>query len=143
MPKIYLSFKKRHSKGYSIDGAYTGRKDAMVPFHLWEIWQLQSGFIQWIGAFYVKELTRDHHPDRGDERIRVETAGGYVLELGGVPQLNGQLAISWAIGDMSFKRSGSQTVKNIWIRTSSIINPIVTSKRAYITNLHFLLPRGL
>ena len=47
-----------------------------------------------LAHFYVKELTRDHHPDRGDERIRVETAGGYVLELGGVPQLNGQLAIS-------------------------------------------------
>ena len=31
---------------------------------------------------------------------------------------------------MSFKRSGSQTVKNILIRTSSIINPIASSKRA-------------
>ena len=47
-----------------------------------------------LAHFYVKELTRDRHPDRSDERIRVETAGGYVLELGGVPQLNGQLAIS-------------------------------------------------
>ena len=60
--------------------------------------------------FYVKELTKDHHPDRDDERIRVETAGGYVLELGGVSRVNGQLAISRAIGDVSFKRSGSQTV---------------------------------
>lgn len=33
--------------------------------------------------FSVKELTRDHHPDRDDEKLRVETAGGYV-ELGGV-----------------------------------------------------------
>lgn len=65
--------------------------------------------------FYVKELTRDHHPDRDDERMRVETAGGYVLELGGVPRVNGQLAISRAIGDVSFKRSVSQTVKNLWI----------------------------
>ncbi|XP_023889066.1 uncharacterized protein LOC112001119 isoform X2 [Quercus suber] len=56
--------------------------------------------------FYVKELTKDHHPDRDDERIRVETAGGYVLELGGVSRVNGQLAISRAIGDVSFKSYG-------------------------------------
>ncbi|XP_062143587.1 uncharacterized protein LOC133851268 isoform X3 [Alnus glutinosa] len=59
-----------------------------------------------LAHFYVKELTRDHHPDRDDERIRVETAGGYVLELGGVPRVNGQLAISRAIGDVSFKSYG-------------------------------------
>lgn len=54
--------------------------------------------------FSVKELTRDHHPDRDDEKLRVETAGGYVLEWGGVPRVNGELAISRAIGDVSFKR---------------------------------------
>ncbi|KAL6214655.1 hypothetical protein ACLB2K_014087 [Fragaria x ananassa] len=56
--------------------------------------------------FSVKELTRDHHPNRDDERVRVETAGGYVLEWGGVPRVNGELAISRAIGDFSFKRYG-------------------------------------
>lgn len=54
--------------------------------------------------FSVKELTRDHHPNRDDERYRVESAGGYVLEWGGVPRINGQLAISRAIGDVLFKR---------------------------------------
>lgn len=54
--------------------------------------------------FSVKELTRDHHPDRDDERLRVENAGGFVLEWGGVPRVNGRLAISRAIGDVSFKR---------------------------------------
>ncbi|XP_062085386.1 uncharacterized protein LOC133791475 [Humulus lupulus] len=56
--------------------------------------------------FSVKELTRDHHPNRDDERFRVENAGGYVLEWGGVPRVNGQLAISRAIGDVSFKSYG-------------------------------------
>ncbi|KAL5561831.1 hypothetical protein UlMin_031578 [Ulmus minor] len=56
--------------------------------------------------FSVKELTRDHHPNRADERFRVENAGGYVLEWGGVPRVNGQLAISRAIGDISFKSYG-------------------------------------
>ncbi|ONH93503.1 hypothetical protein PRUPE_8G235000 [Prunus persica] len=56
--------------------------------------------------FSVKELTRDHHPDRDDEKLRVETAGGYVLEWGGVPRVNGELAISRAIGDVSFKSYG-------------------------------------
>ena len=54
--------------------------------------------------FSVKELTRDHHPNRDDEIHRVESAGGYVLEWGGVPRVNGQLAISRAIGDVPFKR---------------------------------------
>lgn len=56
--------------------------------------------------FSVKELTSDHHLDRDDERGRVETAGGYVLEWGGVHRVNGELAISRAIGDVSFKRWG-------------------------------------
>jgi len=54
--------------------------------------------------FAVKELTSDHHPDRDDERIRVETAGGQVQNWGGVPRINGQLAITRAIGDVLFKR---------------------------------------
>ncbi|XP_020258916.1 uncharacterized protein LOC109835349 isoform X3 [Asparagus officinalis] len=54
----------------------------------------------------VKELTRDHHPDRDEEKNRVEAAGGYVLEWAGVPRVNGELAISRAIGDIPFKRYG-------------------------------------
>ncbi|KAJ7977340.1 Protein phosphatase 2C family protein [Quillaja saponaria] len=61
---------------------------------------------QGVTHFSVKELTSDHHPNRDDERIRVETAGGYVLDWGGVPRVNGQLAITRAIGDISFKSYG-------------------------------------
>ncbi|XP_021898011.1 probable protein phosphatase 2C 51 [Carica papaya] len=59
-----------------------------------------------LARFVVKELTQDHHPNRDDERIRVEAAGGYVIEWGGVPRVNGQLAISRAIGDVSYKSYG-------------------------------------
>lgn len=79
--------------------------------------------------FYVKELTRDHHPDRDDERMRVETAGGYVLELGGVPRVNGQLAISRAIGDVSFKRSDSQTEKIVDLESLFSCHRIVLPER--------------
>ncbi|CAI9107759.1 OLC1v1007201C5 [Oldenlandia corymbosa var. corymbosa] len=54
----------------------------------------------------AKELTEDHHPDREDERSRVESAGGYVSEWGGVARVNGQLAVSRAIGDVYFKSYG-------------------------------------
>lgn len=37
-----------------------------------------------LNHFAVKELTRDHHPDREDERTRVEAAGGQVLNWGGL-----------------------------------------------------------
>lgn len=56
--------------------------------------------------FSVEELTKDHHPNRDDERLRVENAGGYVVDWGGVPRVNGQLAVSRAIGDVSFKSYG-------------------------------------
>ncbi|KAK7393502.1 hypothetical protein VNO78_22060 [Psophocarpus tetragonolobus] len=59
-----------------------------------------------LNHFAVKELTSDHHPDRDDERIRVETAGGQVQNWGGVPRVNGQLAITRAIGDVLFKSYG-------------------------------------
>ena len=51
--------------------------------------------------FSAVELTRDHQPDRADERSRVESYGGYVLEWGVVSRVNGQLAVSQAIGDKS------------------------------------------
>lgn len=54
--------------------------------------------------FSVQELTRDHSPDRDDEKSRVEAAGGYVISLNSVPRVNGQLAVSRAIGDVKFKR---------------------------------------
>ena len=54
--------------------------------------------------FAIKELTSDHRPDRDDERIWGETAGGQVLNWGGVACVHGQLAISWAIGDVYCKR---------------------------------------
>ncbi|CAN6439618.1 unnamed protein product [Victoria cruziana] len=57
-------------------------------------------------CFCVKELTEDHHPDRNDERSRVEAAGGHVVDWGGVSRVNGKLAVSRAIGDVSFKSYG-------------------------------------
>ncbi|KAF5735617.1 hypothetical protein HS088_TW15G01126 [Tripterygium wilfordii] len=55
----------------------------------------------------AKELTRDHHPVRDDERLRIEGAGGFVsFWSGDVPRVNGQLALSRAIGDLRLKRYG-------------------------------------
>ncbi|KAF3771985.1 putative protein phosphatase 2C 51 [Nymphaea thermarum] len=67
-------------------------------------------------CFCVKELTEDHHPDRNDERSRVEAAGGYVVEWGGVPRVNGELAVSRAIGDVSFKRYGYLLFLKFWLK---------------------------
>lgn len=53
----------------------------------------------------VEELTRNHHPGQEDERARIEGAGGFV-RFWGVPRVNGILAISRAIGDVSLKRFG-------------------------------------
>ncbi|XP_071920281.1 probable protein phosphatase 2C 51 isoform X2 [Coffea arabica] len=54
---------------------------------------------------YVQELTKDHHPDREDEKARIETAGGFV-HTWGVPRVNGILAMTRAIGNLSLRRFG-------------------------------------
>jgi hypothetical protein len=52
----------------------------------------------------ILELTRDHHPDREDEKLRIEAAGGFVVDYGGLPRVNGQLAVSRSIGDLALKK---------------------------------------
>ncbi|XP_059625917.1 probable protein phosphatase 2C 51 isoform X2 [Cornus florida] len=58
-----------------------------------------------MGKLHAVELTRDHHPDRDDERARIEAAGGHV-RVWGVPRVNGILAMSRSIGDIYLKRYG-------------------------------------
>ncbi|XP_028107961.1 probable protein phosphatase 2C 51 isoform X2 [Camellia sinensis] len=53
----------------------------------------------------AEELTRDHHPDQVDERLRIEACGGHV-DWTYVLRVNGQLAVSSSIGDVKFKRFG-------------------------------------
>lgn len=123
-PFFYLSFDQKHSKGFLNDGGWIAatlirlyrekRRNGAIS-RATDNDNFKAASSNGLVHFYVKELTRDHHPDRDDERMRVETAGGYVLELGGVPRVNGQLAISRAIGDVSFKRSNSQTEKILCI----------------------------
>lgn len=55
--------------------------------------------------FSAQELTRDHHPDREDERARIEASGGSII-VWGVPRVNGILAMSRSIGDVYLKRHG-------------------------------------
>ena len=52
----------------------------------------------------VTKLTEDHHPDRDDERDRIEAAGGSVVSVWGVPRVNRILTLSRAIGDVYLKR---------------------------------------
>lgn len=47
-------------------------------------------------------LTQDHRPDLAEERRRVESLGGRVIELD-VPRVEGDLALSRALGDALFK----------------------------------------
>ncbi|GFQ07457.1 probable protein phosphatase 2c 51 [Phtheirospermum japonicum] len=61
----------------------------------------------------AKELTNDHHPDRDDEKSRVESAGGNITKWAGVARVNGQLAVSRAIGDINFKSFGVISVPEV------------------------------
>eukprot|EP01124_Arcella_intermedia_P033804 TRINITY_DN8220_c0_g1_i1.p1 TRINITY_DN8220_c0_g1~~TRINITY_DN8220_c0_g1_i1.p1 ORF type:complete len:278 (-),score=70.99 TRINITY_DN8220_c0_g1_i1:67-900(-) len=48
-------------------------------------------------------LTIDHKPNHPDEKKRIEAAGGFVSDVGGVARVNGCLAVSRAFGDKPFK----------------------------------------
>ena len=50
------------------------------------------------------KLTEDHHPDRDDEKARIEAAGGSVVSVWGVPRVNRILTLSRVIGDVHLKR---------------------------------------
>lgn len=50
---------------------------------------------------HVLQLTRDHRPDCPDEIDRIESLGGSVISVHGVPRVNGNLALSRAVGDRS------------------------------------------
>ncbi|MCO5564786.1 hypothetical protein L7F22_018454 [Adiantum nelumboides] len=54
----------------------------------------------------TKELTIAHHPGRVDEKFRIEAAGGFVSTWDGIARVNGQLAVSRALGDAAFKKFG-------------------------------------
>ena len=54
-------------------------------------------------------LSDDHKPDNAEEKERVLAAGGYVRECAGdVPRVNGELAVSRAVGDFVYKRCETQ-----------------------------------
>eukprot|EP01129_Flabellula_baltica_P004604 TRINITY_DN1612_c0_g1_i1.p1 TRINITY_DN1612_c0_g1~~TRINITY_DN1612_c0_g1_i1.p1 ORF type:complete len:553 (+),score=94.38 TRINITY_DN1612_c0_g1_i1:1-1659(+) len=48
-------------------------------------------------------LTDDHKPNRPDEQLRIEMAGGEVISRTVIPRVNGVLSVSRAIGDVSLK----------------------------------------
>lgn len=48
-------------------------------------------------------LTFDHKPTSEKERKRIESAGGFVSDIGGIYRVNGNLNLSRAIGDLRYK----------------------------------------
>ncbi|KAI5390997.1 hypothetical protein KIW84_076021 [Lathyrus oleraceus] len=92
-----------------------------------------------LNHFAVKELTRDHHPDREDERTRVEAAGGQVLNWGGLPRVNGQLAITRAIVmEEELPAPTDENVDERYHFTSLILNLVNTF--LYMVNTYIIVP---
>ncbi|RHY12311.1 hypothetical protein DYB36_006614 [Aphanomyces astaci] len=49
-------------------------------------------------------LTTDQKPNCAAEKMRIEAAGGIVLNIRGIPRVNGMLAVARAFGDLPLKR---------------------------------------
>ncbi|KAI7737817.1 hypothetical protein M8C21_028753 [Ambrosia artemisiifolia] len=92
---------------------YRSRRNDGASIRLKDYGNFKQAASDGLSHFVAKELTRDHHPDRVDERSRVEAAGGYVYEWGGVSRVNGHLAVSRAIGDLPFKSFGVISVPEV------------------------------
>lgn len=52
----------------------------------------------------AEAITSDHRPSRQDEKLRIESLGGYVDSSRGVSRVLGSLAVSRGIGDRSLKQ---------------------------------------
>lgn len=46
-----------------------------------------------------KQVSMDHYPDEMEEQRRIESSGGFIETISGIPRVMGQLAISRSIGD--------------------------------------------
>ncbi|KAK1412574.1 hypothetical protein QVD17_33944 [Tagetes erecta] len=92
---------------------YEKRRRDGASIRLKDVGDFKLAASEGLPHFVAKELTKDHHPDRVDERSRVEAAGGYVLEWGGVSRVNGHLAVSRSIGDLPFKSFGVISVPEV------------------------------
>jgi serine/threonine protein phosphatase PrpC len=68
----------------------------------------------------IAAVTKDHKPDDADERERIEEAGSVVTQkrIGGVPRIDGKLAVSRGLGDLQFKEAAT-SVDEEHSRTSS------------------------
>lgn len=84
----------------------------------------------------AEELTRNHHPDREDEKARIEASGGFILKLYGVPRVNGRLAMTRAIGDVYFKRFGVTAEPEIigWTNLTSYNSHLVVASDGIFEN---------
>ncbi|KAF0725811.1 hypothetical protein Ae201684P_018562 [Aphanomyces euteiches] len=49
-------------------------------------------------------LSKDQKPNCAEEKARIEAAGGIVLNIRGIPRVNGMLAVARAFGDLPLKR---------------------------------------
>ncbi|KAK7840654.1 putative protein phosphatase 2c 51 [Quercus suber] len=114
--RIYEAFQKKIFSGSTatvallVDGkiliANVGDSKALLCTK-----KIQSGNMT--TSLSVTKLTEDHHPDRDDERARIEAAGGSVVSVWGVPRVNRILTLSRAIGDVYLKRFGVIAVPQV------------------------------
>ncbi|CAG7829768.1 unnamed protein product [Allacma fusca] len=83
-------------------------------------------YIAWVGdsqAVLVRNtepinLVSSHKPDREDELRRIKSAGGEVISIGGTWRVNGNLAVSRAIGNLDYKEYVTSTPEISQIETN-------------------------
>lgn len=51
----------------------------------------------------MRKITVDHTPNRVDERERIINNNGFITNKGGVCRVEGEIAVSRAIGDKNLK----------------------------------------
>lgn len=86
----------------------------------------------------AKELTEDHNGYRLDERARVEASGGKInFYTNSVPRVNGNLAMTRAIGDVPLKKYGVIATPEVpdWVNLTSKYEFLVVSSDGIFESL--------
>ena len=81
-----------------------------------------------VGAWLAARITQDHKPELPAERMRVESAGGEVVFVGGCwrashPECISYLACSRAIGDLSLKQPSPVVSSEPELITRALVAP--------------------
>jgi protein phosphatase 2C len=101
---IITAFHRLHAALDTPKCYMTGTTCTLVLLHRRHMWVANCGDSRAItgSSSTFTALTRDHKPNATTEEERINSLGGYVASVAGIPRVIGELAVSRSIGDLRY-----------------------------------------